>query len=107
MQVHVTAPASLPGGYTFEALVNDDPNKAFDGVNWALLVGSLPRTKGMERADLIKSNGPIFVNQGKALCRAASDVMVAVVSALFTLRREVVVMGTSNQHIVQFRNDIN
>ena len=57
----------------------DDPKRAFDGVNWALLVGSMPRGPGMERADLIKANGPIFVEQGKALQAAASDVMVVVV----------------------------
>jgi malate dehydrogenase len=59
--------------------VFDDADKAFDGVNWALLVGSKPRGKGMERADLIKENGPIFVGQGKSLAKAASDVRVVVV----------------------------
>jgi len=59
--------------------VTDDPNKAFDGVNWALLIGSRPRGKGMERGDLIRVNGPIFVEQGKALTRAADDVRVLVV----------------------------
>src|SRR5207248_5525986 len=38
----------------------DDANEAFDGVNVALLVGSRPRTKGMERADLLSANGAIF-----------------------------------------------
>ncbi|MBF0371134.1 MAG: malate dehydrogenase [Magnetococcales bacterium] len=57
----------------------DKPEEAFDGVNWALLVGSRPRGKGMERADLIKVNGPIFVGQGQALNRAASDVRILVV----------------------------
>lgn len=57
----------------------DDPNNAFDGVNWALLVGSKPRGPGMERSDLIKANGPIFVGQGQALNRAASNVRVVVV----------------------------
>ena len=57
----------------------DQPEKAFDGVNWALLVGSRPRGPGMERADLIKVNGPIFVGQGKALNRGASDVRAIVV----------------------------
>ncbi len=61
-------------------VVTDDPNVAFDGVNWALLVGSRPRGAGMERGDLIRVNGPIFVDQGKALNdRAASDVRVVVV----------------------------
>jgi len=57
----------------------DTPDKGFDGVNWALLVGSKPRGKGMERSDLIKGNGPIFVSQGKALAKAASNVRVVVV----------------------------
>ena len=60
-------------------VVTDDPNVAFDGVNWALLVGSKPRGKGMERGDLIRTNGPIFVGQGKALNNAADDVRVLVV----------------------------
>lgn len=57
----------------------DDANKAFDGVSWALLVGSKPRGPGMARADLIKENGPIFVGQGNALARGASDLRVLVV----------------------------
>ncbi len=61
-------------------VITDDAKVAFDGVNWALLVGSKPRSKGMERGDLIRENGPIFVGQGRALNeRAASDVRVAVV----------------------------
>ncbi len=60
-------------------VVTDDPNVAFDGVNWALLVGSKPRGKGMERGDLIRTNGPIFVGQGKALNNAADDARVLVV----------------------------
>lgn len=61
-------------------VVTDDAETAFDGVNWALLVGSKPRSKGMERGDLIRENGPIFVGQGKALAaRAADDVHVLVV----------------------------
>lgn len=61
-------------------VATDDPDKAFDGVNWALLIGSRPRSKGMERGDLIRVNGPIFVGQGEALSRrAADDVRVAVV----------------------------
>ncbi len=52
----------------------DDAEKAFDGINWALLVGAKPRGKGMERGDLLKDNGKIFVGQGKALMRAANDV---------------------------------
>jgi malate dehydrogenase len=58
----------------------DDPHAAFDGVNLALLVGSRPRTKGMERAELLAENGKIFTVQGKALEeRAAADVKVLVV----------------------------
>jgi len=59
--------------------ISDQPDDAFDGVNWALMIGSKPRTKGMERADLIRDNGPIFVGQGKALLKAASDVRAVVV----------------------------
>ncbi len=60
--------------------ISDNAEEAFDGVNWALLVGSKPRGPGMERGDLIKENGPIFVGQGKALsARAADDVRVLVV----------------------------
>lgn len=57
----------------------DNADAAFEGINWGLLVGSKPRGPGMERNDLIKENGPIFVGQGKALLKAASDVRVAVV----------------------------
>src|SRR5947199_3709064 len=60
--------------------ISDDPNTAFDGVNLALLVGARPRTKGMERSDLLEANGGIFKPQGKALNdHAASDVKVLVV----------------------------
>ena len=59
--------------------IADNPEQGFDGVNWALLVGSKPRGPGMERNDLIKENGPIFVGQGKALAKAASDVRCVVV----------------------------
>lgn len=63
-----------------EIVITDDPLKAFDGVNWALLVGSFPRKAGMERKDLLEINGKIFVGQGRALAaRAASDVRVVVV----------------------------
>lgn len=60
--------------------VFDDPTKAFDGANIALLVGARPRGPGMERADLLSANGGIFSVQGRALNEgAASDVRVAVV----------------------------
>lgn len=57
----------------------DSPEKGFEGVNWALLVGSKPRGPGMERNDLLTENGNIFVGQGKALARAASDVNIITV----------------------------
>ncbi len=57
-----------------------DLNAGFDGVNWALLVGSVPRKAGMERGDLLGINGKIFTGQGKAIAaNAASDVRVLVV----------------------------
>jgi len=60
--------------------IDDDPNQAFDGVSVALLVGARPRTKGMERADLLEANGGIFKPQGAALnAHAASDLKVLVV----------------------------
>ena len=69
-------------GYpTLQSLVlTDDANKAFDGCNWALLVGAFPRKQGMERKDLLSINGKIFVGQGKALAaQAAKDVRILVV----------------------------
>src|SRR3954453_18730623 len=58
----------------------DDAKQAFDGVNYALLVGAKPRTKGMELADLLEANGGIFGPQGEALNeKAADDVRVLVV----------------------------
>jgi len=60
--------------------ITDDPNVAFDGVDIALLVGSRPRTKGMERSELLEANGAIFTVQGKALSdHAADNVKVLVV----------------------------
>ncbi|TGM98762.1 malate dehydrogenase [Leptospira dzoumogneensis] len=60
--------------------VSADLDVAFKDINWALLVGSVPRKAGMERSDLLKINGGIFVNQGKAIEKnAASDVRVLVV----------------------------
>ncbi len=60
--------------------VTDDANQAFDGANVALLVGSRPRTKGMERKELLEANGAIFTVQGKALSdSAAADVKILVV----------------------------
>jgi malate dehydrogenase len=60
--------------------IYDDPNQAFDGVDIAMLVGARPRTKGMERADLLEANGAIFKPQGEALnANAADGVKVLVV----------------------------
>ncbi|PJZ68587.1 malate dehydrogenase [Leptospira perolatii] len=60
--------------------VSSDLDQAFKDINWALLVGSVPRKAGMERGDLLKINGGIFVNQGKAIEKnAASDVKILVV----------------------------
>jgi len=57
-----------------------DLNTAMDGVNWSLLVGSVPRKKGMERSDLLEINGGIFTEQGRAINdNAADDVRVFVV----------------------------
>lgn len=60
--------------------IYDDVNQAFDGANVGLLVGARPRTKGMERADLLAANGGIFGPQGKAINdHAADDIKVLVV----------------------------
>jgi malate dehydrogenase len=59
---------------------SDDANEAFGDANIALLVGSRPRTKGMERKDLLEANGAIFTTQGRALAAsAAPDIKVLVV----------------------------
>src|SRR5277367_4946838 len=60
--------------------ISDDATVAFGDANIALLVGSRPRTKGMERKDLLEANGAIFTVQGKALAdNAAPDIKVLVV----------------------------
>ncbi|ANE80494.1 malate dehydrogenase [Mycobacterium adipatum] len=60
--------------------IHDDPVRAFDGVDVALLIGARPRTKGMERADLLGANAQIFATAGKALnAGASSEVRVLVV----------------------------
>jgi len=57
-----------------------DLNEGFAGVNWACLVGSVPRKAGMERGDLLGINGKIFIGQGQAIEKnAASDVRVLVI----------------------------
>jgi malate dehydrogenase len=60
--------------------ISSDPQQAFDGCDWALLVGSVPRKAGMERGDLLKINAGVFLTQGKALsARAKPDCKVLVV----------------------------
>src|SRR6266702_7191089 len=55
-------------------------DEGFRGVNWALLVGSIPRKAGMERKDLLGINGKIFIGQGQAIQKnAASDVRILVI----------------------------
>src|SRR6476660_2742738 len=57
-----------------------DLNEGFRGVNWALLVGSVPRKAGMERKELLGINGKIFIGQGQAIEKnAASDVRTLVI----------------------------
>ena len=53
--------------------IGDDAETVFDGANLALLVGARPRSKGMERGDLLSANGAIFTAQGKALNKVAAD----------------------------------
>ncbi len=63
-----------------DVIATADLKTAFDGVSWALLVGSIPRKAGMERGDLLSVNGGIFKPQGRAIAdHAASDVRVLVV----------------------------
>ena len=56
-----------------DIVISDDPNVAFRDANWAILVGGKPRGPGMLRGDLIAANGPIFVEQGRALNENAAD----------------------------------
>lgn len=75
MELEDSAPNLVHG-----VIGSDDPKKAFDGVNAVFLVGSRPRTADMNRSDLIRANGPIFVGQGQALnAVAANDVRIIVV----------------------------
>src|ERR1700756_2000574 len=63
-----------------DVIATDDANVAFGDANIALLVGARPRTKGMERKDLLEANGAIFTVQGRALSdSAAPDIRVLVV----------------------------
>jgi len=63
-----------------DVVATTDMNEGFKNVNWALLVGSVPRKAGMERGDLLSINGKVFTGQGKAIAaNAAADVRVLVV----------------------------
>ena len=63
-----------------EVVATCDLEEGFKDVNWALLVGSVPRKKGMERSDLLGINGKIFTGQGQAIAKfAADDVRILVV----------------------------
>src|SRR3982751_4674840 len=63
-----------------DMVLTGDPNVGFKDANWCLLVGAKPRGPGMERADLLKDNGKIFIQQGQIIDRiAAHDARVAVV----------------------------
>ncbi len=63
-----------------EIVMTSDPNVGFKDANWCCLVGGKPRGPGMERADLLRDNGKIFIEQGKAIDKnAADDCRVAVV----------------------------
>jgi len=63
-----------------DVVATSDARKAFEGVSWALLVGAFPRKEGMERRDLLETNGKIFKPQGQALAAgAAKDVRILVV----------------------------
>jgi malate dehydrogenase len=56
-----------------EIIIGSDPRKIFEGVHYALLVGAKPRGPGMERSDLLKDNGKIFIGQGQALNEVADE----------------------------------
>jgi malate dehydrogenase len=63
-----------------DMVLTGEPDVAFRDANWCLLVGSKPRGPGMERADLLKDNGRIFVAQGRSIdANAADDARIAVV----------------------------
>src|SRR5947209_14213265 len=62
-------------------MATDKAEEAFEGADWVILVGGLPRKDGMSRADLIRANGPIFTGQGKAINDAAGpDVRILTVA---------------------------
>src|SRR5215212_2870815 len=56
-----------------DMVLTSDPNVGFKDANWCLLVGAKPRGPGMERADLLKDNGKIFIEQGKVIDKVAAD----------------------------------
>jgi malate dehydrogenase len=63
-----------------DVVATSDPNEGFKDCNWCMLVGSKPRGPGMERSDLLKDNGKIFIGQAKAIeANAAKDVRILVV----------------------------
>lgn len=63
-----------------QTILSDEPDVAFAGANWSLLVGARPRVSGMERKDLLSANGPIFVSQGRAINdNVAADARIVVV----------------------------
>src|SRR6187402_1620218 len=63
-----------------DMVLTSDPNEGFKDANWCLLVGAKPRGPGMERADLLKDNGKIFITQGQIIDSvAAADARIAVV----------------------------
>ncbi len=84
-------------------IATDDPNEAFRDTNYALLVGSKPRGKGMERKDLLQANGPIFTTQGKALNDNAScDVKVLVVGNPANTNALIAMKSAPDLHPQQF-----
>ena len=74
-------------------VATDNANQAFDGVDYALLVGSRPRGPGMERRDLLEANGAIFTAQGRALAAGAGDDV------------RVLVVGNPGQHQLPHRHE--
>ena len=84
-------------------VVTDDASEAFDGVAYALLVGSKPRGKGMERGDLLKENGKIFKPQGQALSESARrDVKVLVIGNPANTNALIAMRNAPNLDATQF-----
>lgn len=75
MEIDDCAPSRLVG-----LDMGSDPRAMFDGCDVALLVGSKPRSKGMQRSDLLEANGSIFAEQGKVLAEVASSELRVVVT---------------------------